>query len=102
MGLLSGSDFEKKWHCPPSLVLVSYYQRQLSIQQASQITSHLGTCDFCAAELQLLSKVPSATEFCDSPQMPEHLRALAVALLTKDYPGSKGLMLDNHMRERPI
>src|SRR6266550_3735515 len=84
MGSLSGSDFRKKWRCPSSQVLVSYHQRELSDWQMSQVASHLATCDFCAAELQLLSKFPLAEHCNESPAMPAHLRALAEALLTRN------------------
>ena len=84
MGSLSGDDFEKKRHCPSSEALVSYRQRHLSNGQMSQLASHLATCDFCAAELELLSRFPSTREFCESPEMPAHLRALAESLLRMD------------------
>jgi hypothetical protein len=83
MGSLSGNDFRKKWHCPSSQVLVSYHQRDLSDWQMSQVVFHLATCDFCAAELQLLSKFPLAEHCKESPAMPANLRALAEALLKK-------------------
>lgn len=81
MGSLSVSDFEKKRHCPSSEALVVYRQRHLLNGQMPQLASHLATCDFCAAELELLSRFPSTKEFCDSPKMPPHLRALAESLL---------------------
>ena len=84
MGSLSGSDFRKKWHCPSSQALVSYQQRDLSDGQLLQVASHLATCDFCAAELQLLSKLPLAEHCKESPPMPAHLRALAEALLARN------------------
>jgi anti-sigma factor ChrR (cupin superfamily) len=84
MGSISGSDFRKKWHCPSAEALVSYHRSLLANLQSSRITAHLAMCDFCAAELQLLSKVPLAEHCSETPQMPEHLRALAEALLTSD------------------
>jgi hypothetical protein len=81
MGSLSGSDFRKKWRCPSSDDLVAY---NLATLQASHINAHLALCDFCAAELQLLSKFPPAEHCTETPAMPAHLRALAEALLTRD------------------
>ena len=80
MGSLSGSDFAKKRHCPSSEALVFYRQCHLTNGQMSQLASHLATCDFCAAELELLSRFPSQKESCESPEMPAHLRALAESL----------------------
>jgi len=84
MGSLSGGDFEKKRHCPSSEALVFYRQRYLPDGQMSQLASHLAACDFCAAELELLSRFPSTKELCDSPKMPPHLRALAESVLRMD------------------
>lgn len=84
MGSLSGSDFRKKWRCPSAEALVSYHQRSLANWQTSHITAHLAMCDFCAAELQLLSKFSPAEHRTETPTMPAHLRALAEALLTSD------------------
>ena len=92
MGSLSGSDFRKKWHCPSSQALVSYQQCDLLDWQMSQVASHLATCDFCAAELQLLSKLPLAEHCKESPAMPAHLRALAEALLTRNSLLSRGFL----------
>jgi hypothetical protein len=79
-----GTEFKKQRHCPSSQVLVSYHQHNLATWQTSPVTSHLAKCDFCAAELQLLSKFSLAEPCNESPVMPAHLRALARALLTRD------------------
>lgn len=84
MGSISGSDFRKKWHCPSAEALVSYNHSQPANWRTSRITAHLAICDFCAAELQLLSKFPLAEHCSETPQMPAHLRALAEALLSSD------------------
>jgi len=99
MGSLSGSDFRKKWRCPSTEALVSYHQRSLANWQTSHITDHLAMCDFCAAELQLLSKF-SPTEHCtETPTMPAHLRTLAEALLTSDsFRRRSVLRVDRHER----
>ena len=79
-----GTDYKKQRHCPSSQVLVSYQHHSLANWQTSHVAFHLAKCDFCAAELQLLSKFPLAAHCDESPAMPAHLRALAEALLTRD------------------
>ena len=92
MSSLSGSEFEKKRQCPSSEVLLSYYQRALSCGQTSQIDSHLAACDFCSAELQLLSSYPSSVESLESPPIPVGLRTLAEALLSRNLLRNAGLL----------
>ncbi|MCU1268701.1 MAG: hypothetical protein JWM21_5019 [Acidobacteria bacterium] len=95
MGSLSGSDFRKKWRCPSSEDLVAYPQRKLANLQASHINAHLAICDFCAAELQLLSKFPSAEHCTETPAMPVQLRVLAEALLTRgSFRQQSGMRVD--------
>jgi hypothetical protein len=48
------------------------------------IESHLASCDFCGAELQLLTNCESENEEDSFAEMPEHLRRLAEALLKID------------------
>ena len=92
--LSAGSDFEKKRQCPSSEVLVSYQQCSLNRGQKSPIAFHLATCDFCKAELQLLSKYSSAEESHESPPVPVSLRTLAEALLTRNRLGTTGLLVN--------
>ena len=101
MGAGLGSDFEKKRQCPSSTVLVSYHQRHLLNGQMPEVASHLAACDFCAAELQLLSRLPSATDSFAAPEMPAHLRALATALLCK-VPGAIGALRRIEVHEQSI
>jgi hypothetical protein len=84
MGSLAGSGFEKKRSCPSSNLLLPYSQSDLAAEQTSPVASHLVTCGFCAAELQLLSRHPAAEEFWEPAAMPAHLGALAEALLFSD------------------
>src|SRR6266850_5638786 len=81
MGSIPESDFKKQLHCPPSEDLAFYRQRNLANRQELHVAAHLRMCDFCSAELQLLSKVPSADHPSECPPMPASLRALAEALL---------------------
>lgn len=91
MGSIPGSDFKKKWDCPSSEDLTSYQQRNLANWQNSHIVTHLAKCDYCAAELQLLSKFPLADYSYESPPMPASLRALAEALLASESVRRQGL-----------
>lgn len=91
MGSLGGSRFEKQRRCPSSGLLLSYHQSNLSTQQTLQVAAHVATCDFCAAELQLLAKHLPAEELWEAAAMPVHLGALATALLLKDSPQTAAL-----------
>lgn len=96
-----GTDYKKQRHCPSSEVLVSYQQHSLATWQTSHVASHLVKCDFCAAELQLLSKFPLAEHCNESPTMPAHLRALAEALLARDSLRHRG-WLQMVGNDRPV
>jgi hypothetical protein len=92
MSSFAGSEFEKKLQCPTSEVLLSYQQRDLNYGRTSQIASHLAECDFCAAELQLLSKYSPAKEPYECPSVPVSLRALAEGLFAISRFGEKDLL----------
>ena len=92
MSSLSGSAFEKKRHCPSSELLLSCQQRELTHAQTSQIAVHLAACDFCKAELQLLSRYPSAGDSYESPPVPSNLRTLAEDLLIRNRLGTTSLL----------
>jgi hypothetical protein len=54
----------------------------LSGDARKQLTAHLATCDFCDAELYLLSKFPpTGAPFCPRVKMPFALYRLAKDLL---------------------
>jgi hypothetical protein len=86
MGSSPRSEFRKTWHCPTSQDLASFHLLKDAHPQDSHLASHLATCDFCAAELQLLSKFPLADYSGECPPMPASLQALAQALF-----GAKGV-----------
>jgi hypothetical protein len=90
MGLVSGSDFTKQYHCPSAHELASYLQAPAVLRKL-EIANHLSGCDFCAAELQLLSKSSLADCYSDCPPMPASLRALAEALLATGSAQTIGL-----------
>jgi hypothetical protein len=50
------------------------------------VAEHLDECDFCGAELQLLTEhAPLEDEECKAVEMPSSLRCLAQSLLTANW-----------------
>jgi hypothetical protein len=82
MSPTSGNIFTKTRQCPSSEVLLSYRQRDAAGREALRIACHLNACEFCRAELQLLSKHPASEDSFASLPIPANLRLLAEALLT--------------------
>ena len=83
MGSLSTARFCKQKTCPSAEILLSHCRRGLAPWSPQQIKAHLAACDFCAAEMQLLARVPDWMEAPDCPpaEIPDHLRLLAEELL---------------------
>jgi len=73
--------FFKSAACPPSQRLLIYRQHGLPGNQMKQVRSHLTNCDFCNAELQLLTRYQFGEEESRFAEMPAHLRRLAKRLL---------------------
>lgn len=65
-------------------MLLCYRSDDLSSEQRARVASHLGICEFCEAELQLLTEYPAIEEECPLAEMPLNLRCLAEALLHGD------------------
>jgi hypothetical protein len=62
----------------------------MSSNKLVYIESHLASCDFCSAELQLLTRYRSETaEKYSFAEMPAQLRRLAEDLLTRGTPPFK-------------
>lgn len=76
------SVFRKQTGCPSAQMLLRYQTDNLSSEPYAWITSHLDVCEFCAAELQLLTAHSPVEEECPVADMPLHLRCLAEALLS--------------------
>jgi hypothetical protein len=82
MRSLSTATFRKHRTCPASDVLLLYCDAPLIHEVEGLITDHLSSCDFCGAELQLLSKFPPTGKPTLQPvRMPWHLYRLAKDLL---------------------
>ncbi len=73
--------FHKKVGCPSSQSLLEYAQSRLASERARRIETHLADCDFCNAELQLLTRYQNTRDECAFPEMPSHIRQLAERLL---------------------
>lgn len=65
-------------------MLLCYRTGDLSEEQREWIAHHLGICEFCGAELQLLNEYRPVEEEYPVADMPLNLRHLAEALLSRD------------------
>jgi len=82
MNLSGLRSFRKEATCPSANKLVTYSSEDLSSNEMEHVRRHLYSCDFCSAELLLLTRHPPKGEEIVTPVMPGHLRLLAKALLT--------------------
>ncbi len=80
--------FRKTVACPSSSVLLSFVSGALSPEITTLVKYHLGSCEFCEAEVPLLAhyQLPAKGE-CKPPDIPINLRILAESIL-----GRKGKM----------
>ena len=56
----STASFCKLRTCPTSETLLLYHDAALARDATGEVTEHLSACDFCGAELHLLSRFPPA------------------------------------------
>ena len=79
----STARFRKLKTCPSAEVLVLYKEAGLAIERQQKVAAHLGVCDFCEAEMQLLSLhlTRAATAAVNTTDMPCNLRRLAEDLM---------------------
>ena len=75
--LILESEFCKTAHCPSSEILLRYRRHQLALKERATIEIHLRRCDFCSAELHLLTQHRVAVEQRRFVEMPARLRRLA-------------------------
>ena len=90
MPLLPVNIFRKCAHCPSSEILLEYRRNSLTNTQRAWVEAHLSYCDFCDAELHLLSCYRDETEIVVPGEIPAGLRELAE------------LLLPHVMRPRPL
>lgn len=75
--------FCKTAGCPTSQALLAYRRSRLIPEDYDCIEGHLASCDFCSAELQLLTRYRSDAEEYSCAEMPAQLRRLAEDLLKR-------------------
>lgn len=74
--------FCKQLTCPSAETLLSYQTASYASELQAEVTLHLAACDFCSAELQLLTKhTTRCAERYEKAKMPAPLRYLAESLL---------------------
>ena len=78
------SDFRKKKDCPTSFELADSVASRLSGDRALRIAGHLGSCDFCAAEIEFYRHYPPAALPETPGPIPDPLFELAHSMLTKE------------------
>jgi hypothetical protein len=99
--ILSAIAFCKRATCPSSETLLSYRTCGLAAERMVWVASHLDECDFCGAELQLLSEhAPTEEEVCALSDMPPHLRWLAESLLSANLLDLESLAGTIYEKER--
>jgi hypothetical protein len=69
--------FRKTIECPSSQTLLRYRRQRLPKKDGEAIEIHLSQCDFCSAELQLLSRHRNVEENYRLTEIPAQLRRLA-------------------------
>lgn len=82
MKALAVVSFKKTVACPSSGILLSFVSDALSPEITTLVKYHLGSCEFCDAEVPLLAhyQVPAKGE-CKPPDIPINLRILAESIL---------------------
>lgn len=82
MDSVSTVAFCKRKTCPAAEMLLRYHAAVLAPTAERVVAAHLAECDFCGAELFLLTKYPPLSLPCYTPlPMPESLNRLIVTLL---------------------
>ncbi|HEY0077664.1 MAG TPA: hypothetical protein VGB73_03390 [Pyrinomonadaceae bacterium] len=86
MRSLSTAEFRKTKVCPSAQILLLYQEASLTETRRRRVAAHLSGCDFCGAEMQLLSthRPSMATQAAASElrPIPAALRRLAEDLLS--------------------
>ena len=99
--ILSAITFCKRATCPSSEILLSYRTCGLTAERMVWVAAHLDECDFCGAELQLLTEhAPAPEEECALADMPPHLRWLAESLLNTSLLNLESLAGTVYEKER--
>jgi len=81
----STARFRKLRTCPQTETLLTFCQGARPAARAGRVAEHVESCDFCGAEVQLLSRhapTPDALPLA-AHALPSHLRRLAEDLLAE-------------------
>jgi hypothetical protein len=92
--------FCKTVRCPTSQALLDYDRSLMAPGDQGCIERHLAVCDFCSAELQLLTGYQSEAEEYSFAEMPAQIRRLAEDLLKRSvvtFPGFAELAENPHV-----
>ena len=92
MSLVFTSPFCKSAACPSSQALLASRGGLMNSDEFVCIEQHLATCDFCGAELQLLTCCRVEAEEYVFAEMPVPLRRLAEDLLLRPTPPFKAFI----------
>jgi hypothetical protein len=76
--------------CPTSQALLAYHRLAPANADHAYIENHLAYCDFCSAELQLLTRYRSDAEEYSFVEMPAQFRRLAEDLLKRSNATIRG------------
>lgn len=85
MNRVSTACFRKLRTCPSAETLLRYKSSELTREKQERVAGHLDVCDFCGAEIQLLSKHWSRDHNAArvSCELPSSLRRLAEDLIAE-------------------
>jgi len=73
--------FCKSTSCPSSQELLALADGEVSMYERERVETHLGACEFCAAEVEFYAHYPQAEETVGKVEIPISLYELAEALL---------------------
>lgn len=82
----STARFRKLRTCPQTETLLTFCRGARTSTRVGRVAEHVESCDFCGAELQLLSRHAPAADapaFAAAAAMPAHLRRLAEDVLSE-------------------
>lgn len=76
--------------CPTSQALLAYHRLASAKADHAYIENHLAYCDFCSAELQLLTRYRGDAEEYSFVEMPAEFRRMAEDLLKRSNATIRG------------
>jgi hypothetical protein len=85
MLFLNMINFRKNENCPSSYNLLAFQNGDFMNKGGDAIRTHLGTCEFCAAEVEFYAHYPQAEEKVEAAEIPVPLFELAEALLRNKH-----------------